>query len=251
MAPSGIRERDRKVCENKPVFRRDRPGHRKTPGGFIRSSEAVKQRALFNQGIEMVGDESEHSVQMTDCRFRVAPLYGDSRKQQKDVCVAIAVLQQLQIPGFGLLKISAGMMGRSALEERKEKWRSLAVGLIGCHVPAFTLDGCGEKQHPKKGLSKIRLRIAAFRRYRRSPGKLKPTMPPGRALRGLTLLPPRDTHRISAELTIARARPVIMRKSGPGPPLLPVETAERAANSAVFPNAASTNDVVALQGLCA
>ena len=165
---------------------------------------------------------------------------------------------------------------------------------------------------PKKGLSKIRLRIAAFRRYRRSLGKLKPTIPPGRALRRLTLLPRRDTHRISADPTIARARSVIMRKSGPGPPLdgavhllpfspcgrrwraapdegslyaettphpnleselrsprtptrgegarerrawrrriLPVETAERAANSAVFPNAASTNDVVALQGLCA
>jgi hypothetical protein len=121
MAPSGIRERDRKVCEHKLVFRRDRPGDRKTPGGIVSSSEAVERRTLFNQGIEMVWGEFEHLVQMTDRPFRVAPLCGDPRKQQKNVGLAMAVVQELEILRFGLLKISAGMMSHSALQELKKK----------------------------------------------------------------------------------------------------------------------------------
>jgi hypothetical protein len=52
----------------------------------------------------------------------------------------MAVVQELEILRFGLLKISAGMMSHSALQELKKKWRSPASALIGRHVPAFILE---------------------------------------------------------------------------------------------------------------
>jgi hypothetical protein len=119
----------------------------------------------------MLWCEFEHLVQMTNRSFQAPPFCGDPRQQQKNFGLVIAMGQELQILFFCLLEISTGMMSRSAPQEFKENWKSLAIALIGRHVPAFTLDGCGEKQHPKKGMSQIRLRVAALESYRRSPEK--------------------------------------------------------------------------------
>jgi hypothetical protein len=64
------------------------------------------------------------------------------------------------------------MMSGRALEELKEQSRSVAIALVGRHVRAFALAGCGEKRHPGEGFSHVRIPIAACKSYRRGLEKL-------------------------------------------------------------------------------
>jgi hypothetical protein len=154
VAPAGIRERNRQIRQYKRVFGRDRPGEHKAPHGVIGLSAAVKQFTLFDQGIQMVWSEFEHLVQMADSLFQVASFCDHPREQQKNVGLAIAMIQQPQIARFCVLEIAAGMMSRSTLQELQKEWRDVTLVLIGRHVPAFTLYECGAKQHPAKACLK-------------------------------------------------------------------------------------------------
>jgi hypothetical protein len=101
----------------------------------------------------MARSEFEHLVQVADSLFQVASFCDHPREQQKNVGLAIAMIQQPQIALFCVLEIATGMISRSTLQELQKEWWDVTLGLIGRHVPAFTFFECGEKRHPKKGLS--------------------------------------------------------------------------------------------------
>ena len=51
MSPAGIGERDRQICQNELMIRRDPPGRVEMRNGFLGPSETMKQRAPFDQGV--------------------------------------------------------------------------------------------------------------------------------------------------------------------------------------------------------
>ena len=53
MALPGIGERDRQICQNQLMIRRDLPGSVEMRNGFLGLSETMKQRALFDQGVQI------------------------------------------------------------------------------------------------------------------------------------------------------------------------------------------------------
>ncbi|WP_291568954.1 hypothetical protein [Bradyrhizobium sp.] len=176
MAPSRIRHRHRKVRQHQHVFRRDRAGDRKTPGGIIGPSDTVKQRPLFDQRIQVPGIEFEYFVQVADRVFQVAPFCRDPRKQQKNAGPAVAMVEDSQIILFCLLEISAAMMSRGVLQELKQVLRRIVVVLIGRHVPAFTPEGCGAKRLPKGHCLEIRIRVEASKAAATAWKKTKPAI---------------------------------------------------------------------------
>ena len=53
MSLPGIGERDRQICQNELMIRRDPPGRVEMLNGFLGLSEAMEQRALFDQGVQI------------------------------------------------------------------------------------------------------------------------------------------------------------------------------------------------------
>ncbi|MGO8910037.1 MAG: hypothetical protein ACLQDM_12075 [Bradyrhizobium sp.] len=85
----------------------------------------------------VLGHLDRHFVEMADRHFQVAHFCDDPRQQQKNVGLAMAMVQQSQIALFGFFEISAGMKSCRALQELEEDVRSVAMALIGRRVPSF------------------------------------------------------------------------------------------------------------------
>jgi hypothetical protein len=54
MALPGIGERDRQICQNQLMIWRDPPGRVEMRNGFLGLSETMKQRAPFDQGVQIL-----------------------------------------------------------------------------------------------------------------------------------------------------------------------------------------------------